>query len=87
MEVIGAVGENSATTRTGELTVAAPGETMLTVCAKTMVDEDKSASVVKMRALTDTLESSSYFARWRRCTIWPDLSLVHGEEQLALRAL
>jgi hypothetical protein len=46
----------------------------LTVCAKAMVDEDKSASVVKMPVVSDTLKSSSCFARWRRCTIWPDLS-------------
>lgn len=48
IEVIGAVDEKSATTRTGELTVLVPGETMVAFWAKPVVAESRNTTGARM---------------------------------------
>jgi hypothetical protein len=49
-ELRGAVDEKSATTRTGELTTPAPGETIFTRCARLIVAPNRDTESVTLRA-------------------------------------
>jgi hypothetical protein len=60
IESRGAVDEKSATTRTGELTAPAAGETIFTPCARLMVAANKSTESVTLRTrFTDDKTTST----------------------------
>jgi hypothetical protein len=54
MELMGAVAEKSATTRTGDVTVLELGETMVTLCVKAKSEEIRNTNSAKMRVIGDT---------------------------------
>jgi hypothetical protein len=58
IEFIGAVFENSATIRTGEVVVLPVGETIVAVCEKVIVDASRNNTGAKLRWHADTKASS-----------------------------
>src|SRR6266496_1258200 len=61
IESIGAVDEKFATTRTGEPTVLAVGETILIFCAPAMMDTKRNGRSVRLRANSKGKSSNIFF--------------------------